>query len=134
MNDIEENKRQFEEFNSEVIKNDGNNFINNFNNNENQLNIENLIGSNDNKINNKTDSFNNSINNSNINDRKNNSQVKGARLRNMNKFKNLANLELNDMDNSIRNKTNINKSIKNRDDFKIDSINNQNEKLKEYFK
>ena len=40
-------------------------------------------------------------------------------------------LELNDMDNSIRNKTNINKSIKNRDDFKIDSINsNKNKKYK----
>ena len=131
MNDIEENKRQFEEFNSEVIKNDGNNFINNFNNNENQLNFENLNRSNDNKINNKTDSFNNSINNSNINDRRNNSQIKGARLRNMDKFKNLANLELNDMDNSIRNKTNVNKSIKNGDDFKIDSINsNKNKKNK----
>ena len=43
------------------------------------------------------------------------------RVRKSNKFKNLANLNIDNMDNSMRNKTSTNKSIQNMECIQIDS-------------
>ena len=75
-----------------------------------------------------------SLNNSKILDENmNNSQTDLNRnnLRNFNKFKHLANLEIDEMNNSKHKRTATNRSYKKLEDFQVDSINlNKSKKIK----
>ena len=138
-NQIEEKERKerfdrYEDVNSKVNSllesNNQNNLFNNVNDNINddRLNRNNSINNNEEeKINNKS----NSINDSKIRESSNNIQADSKGNGNRNKFKNLANLDIDDINNSMKKRTATNKSIKNLEEFPID-INNSftNKKIK----
>ena len=84
------------------------------------MNRNNSINNNEEeKINNKS----NSINDSKIRESSNNIQADSKGNGNRNKFKNLANLDIDDINNSMKKRTTTNKSIKNLEEFPFD-INN----------
>ena len=132
----ENNRREgeFEEINPgiNIESNNQNNLSNNINDyvKEDRFNDNNLMNSNNEIINNVK-----SMNNSNMNEKLNDSQTDANKnkIRNMNKFKNLANLDIdmNDMNSSHHKRTATNKSIKNLDNFQLESNNSfKNNKIK----
>ena len=120
---INEKSSDLEEIKSEinVESNNQNNIIKNNNDFKDEEKIDNNnFSSNNNKINNEA-----SKNNSKIEDKENNSQrsFKEQKHRNINKIKNLANLDIDNSNSSINKRTLTNKSLKNVEDFQIDSNN-----------
>ena len=127
-NEIDESQGQIDEIiNSEVNINNNIDLSNKINNN---FNHENSMQNDDIKINSKTESKNDSKSSKKLNNSQSN--FGENRLKKSNKFKNLANLNIDNMDNSIRNKTSANKSIQNMDYIQIDSNISSKRKKKEY--
>ena len=127
-NDTEKNNYEIN-----IERNSQNNLINNINEsiNEDKLrnNSNNFINNNEGEIINKMDSLNNSKMNEKMNSSQN--ELNRSNLRNFNKYKNLANLEIDELNNSKHKRTSTNRSNKNLEDFKIDSINlNKSKKIK----
>ena len=96
--------------------------------NEENLNSDNMILDNRDKINIKADSNNNSIVGRKIDSNNSQASFKENQLVKSNKFKNLKALDIDDMDNSKSKRTMTNKSIKNIDNLIIDSINSKKNK------
>ena len=117
VNEINESHEQIEEIiNLDINLKNNIDLSNKINNNFNQ---DNSIQNDEIRINNKTESKNDSK----MNIKLNNSQSNFSenRARKSNKFKNLANLNIDNIDNSMRNKTSTNKSIQNMECIQIDS-------------
>ena len=125
--EIEKNAAELENVNRENYE--SNNFTNNINVEIGEkIEDKNIINNNTNNNNNNS----NSLNNSKKNEKINNSQTsfKENRVMNINKFKNLKNLNIDDMNSSIHKRSVANKSIKNFDEFQIDSNNSiKNKKI-----
>ena len=117
VNEIDESHEQIEEIiDSDVNINNNIDLSNKINNN---FNYDNSMKNDEIRINSKAESKNDSK----ISKKLNNSQSNFSenRVRKSNKFKNLANLNIDNMDNSMRNKTSTNKSIQNMECIQIDS-------------
>ena len=117
VNEINESHEQIEEIiNLDINLKNNIDLSNKINNNFNQ---DNSMQNDEIRINNKTESKNDSK----MNIKLNNSQSNFSenRVRKSNKFKNLANLNIDNIDNSMRNKTSTNKSIQNMECIQIDS-------------
>lgn len=96
--------------------------------NEENINNDNIIPDNNEKINSKANSNNNSMAGRKINTSNSQTSFKENKLMKSNKFKNLKDLDIDDMNNSKSRRTITNKSIKNIDNMIIDSVNSKKNK------
>ena len=134
-NEFEDKGEIVEIINSEVNMNNNNIKEDNLSNkvnishiNEENLNSDIIIPDNNEKINSKPDSNNNSTVGKKINTNNSQTSFKENKLVKSNKFKNLKDLDIDDMNNSKSKRTVTNKSIKNMDNFVIDSVNSKKNK------